>query len=629
MAFYRFGRLSDRECIRVADRLGLGQQFDKYTVFLRLANGGRFGILEKHSLPLKHIDAKIQIDVLYGDTKNYRSNIFFWNSKYGDQIPENAIIIGDTKNAGFLVYIYSGVEKGIYYWDDSYALECSDQNSNAYFIADDIERLLFDANASFKKIFNHKTTRLPDKIIGENNMLYRVPGSKKLQKVNAIACKLNTHRCNNFCIKPEFTREYELECLVRDAIKWVEKETEYVFSDALKEYIFDDSLKSIKSTHFSVLGQVGGVKGLTALRFDDYDFDNDGWRINFAGYDVEHAIEDGDTQRAEALKELHKDYIVFARVSDDCCVFGRTSNDYFAIKKSTDEIFVYNRDDLRMEKVADDFESFIVRFYNEDERLKQQSEIKNTFKDLDELSEEEIICFMGKLDNLFYMGMPTPEDVEEAQNELGVRFAKDYNACVTVGGVICGGGIELTGVTEFDRLNVVKATQRARRINKLIPNNMYVVEDVGIDGMVVLQDESGTIYTAQPYLAPKKLFNSLIEYIENVGRFTTLDFASKKYSYKLCDEFGQDLKQRMENGLIPILPSGKIIHLHHMGLSMNASIDSAPMAEFDSEYYSSPKVIETLFNGFDGEHNYDRIKCIYQRQEYWKLRVGVKVNNNE
>ena len=152
MAFYRFGRLSDRECIRVADRLGLGQQFDKYTVFLRLANGGRFGILDKHSLPLKHIDAKIQIDVLYGDTKNYRSNIFFWNSKYGDQIPENAIIIGDTKNAGFLVYIYSGVEKGIYYWDDSYALECSDQNSNAYFIADDIERLLFDANASFKKI---------------------------------------------------------------------------------------------------------------------------------------------------------------------------------------------------------------------------------------------------------------------------------------------------------------------------------------------------------------------------------------------------------------------------------------------------------------------------------------------
>lgn len=416
MAFYRFGRLSDRECIRVADRLGLGQQFDKYTVFLRLANGGRFGILEKHSLPLKHIDAKIQIDVLYGDTKNYRSNIFFWNSKYGDQIPENAIIIGDTKNAGFLVYIYSGVEKGIYYWDDSYALECSDQNSNAYFIADDIERLLFDANASFKKIFNHKTTRLPDKIIGENNMLYRVPGSKKLQKVNAIACKLNTHRCNNFCIKPEFTREYELECLVRDAIKWVEKETEYVFSDALKEYIFDDSLKSIKSTHFSVLGQVGGVKGLTALRFDDYDFDNDGWRINFAGYDVEHAIEDGDTQRAEALKELHKDYIVFARVSDDCCVFGRTSNDYFAIKKSTDEIFVYNRDDLRMEKVADDFESFIVRFYNEDKWLKHDSD--KTKADNKTMKWEEI------------RPLESEDLIDEYEQLRGYKFPLSFRECV-------------------------------------------------------------------------------------------------------------------------------------------------------------------------------------------------------
>lgn len=242
------------------------------------------------------------------------------------------------------------------------------------------------------------------------------------------------------------------------------------------------------------------------------------------------------------------------------------------------------------------------------------------------MNDREMIDFLAKLDDLFYMDKPTPEDVEKAQNDLGLRFAEDYKTYVSVGGAICGGGIELTGVTRFDRLNVVKVTQKERLINSLIPDDMYVVEVIGIDGMIVLQDVSGTIYTAQPYLPPKKLFDSLIEYIENLGRFTTPENASEGYYYEDCDEFGQDLLERMENGLIPLLPNLRHIHLHHMGLSQNIVTDLTPLVEFKSDYYFDENNLKVLFGNFDGENEYDRIACIRQKQNYWNIRSKMLDN---
>lgn len=232
----------------------------------------------------------------------------------------------------------------------------------------------------------------------------------------------------------------------------------------------------------------------------------------------------------------------------------------------------------------------------------------------------EILKLIGELDDFFYLDQPEEEEIEKAEYELGLTFAEEYKDYVRTGGAICGGGIELTGITNFERLNVVAVTKKERALNPFIPNNMYVVEVVGIDRMVVLQDEAGVIYTAQPELSPKKFFNSLYEYIENVGRFSPSENARSGFYYDNCDEFGQDLLERIENGLIPILPSGKMIHLHHMGLSQQMPIDISPLVEFESEYYAQPNVSNTLFMGFDGETNYDRLISIKQKQNHWNKR---------
>ncbi len=231
-----------------------------------------------------------------------------------------------------------------------------------------------------------------------------------------------------------------------------------------------------------------------------------------------------------------------------------------------------------------------------------------------------ILELMGELDDFFYLDQPKEKEIKRAEHKLGLKFSDEYKEYVRIGGAVCGGGLELTGITKFERLNVVSVTGREKRINPLIDDDMYVVEVVGIDGMVILQNEIGEIFTAQPKVAPKKLFNSLLEYIENVGRFCPNDNARSGFCFKKCDEFGQGLIQRMENGLMPLLPSGKTVHLHHMGLSSGMPITISPLVEFTDEEYYKPSTLNTLFNGFVCNDDYDRIECIKQKQNHWNTR---------
>ena len=50
-------------------------------------------------------------------------------------------------------------------------------------------------------------------------------------------------------------------------------------------------------------------------------------------------------------------------------------------------------------------------------------------------------------------------------------------------------------------------------ILSVLPSNMYVVESTGIEGIVILQDENGTIYSAAPNQEPQKIYDSLADYL--------------------------------------------------------------------------------------------------------------------
>lgn len=81
-------------------------------------------------------------------------------------------------------------------------------------------------------------------------------------------------------------------------------------------------------------------------------------------------------------------------------------------------------------------------------------------------------------------------------------------------GAISACGIELTGVTTSRRLDVVAVTKKNRAMNSNIPPHMYVVEDMAIEGLVILQDATGSVYSAPPYGLPRKVFDSLADYVK-------------------------------------------------------------------------------------------------------------------
>lgn len=128
---------------------------------------------------------------------------------------------------------------------------------------------------------------------------------------------------------------------------------------------------------------------------------------------------------------------------------------------------------------------------------------------------KDIIQIISNLEDMRFIKPASMEQIIEAEKELGVSFSDDYTKYVEKYGVISARGIELTGVTTHERLSVVSVTKRERELNSNIPANMYVIENIAIDGLVALQDETGKVYSVTPNGKPKLIYNSLSEYVEN------------------------------------------------------------------------------------------------------------------
>lgn len=105
------------------------------------------------------------------------------------------------------------------------------------------------------------------------------------------------------------------------------------------------------------------------------------------------------------------------------------------------------------------------------------------------------------------------EEITEAEGELGIPFAKDYRAYLKEIGLACFDGHELTGLTKTARLNVVTVTKEQREYFDEATLSWYVIEEVGIDGIVIWQNSDGTVYAATPNSRAKIIANSLFEYI--------------------------------------------------------------------------------------------------------------------
>lgn len=122
---------------------------------------------------------------------------------------------------------------------------------------------------------------------------------------------------------------------------------------------------------------------------------------------------------------------------------------------------------------------------------------------------------INALPDLLPLKPATDQQITDAELQLRVSFANEYKAYVKEFGAIIADSIELTGIAKSNHRNVVSITERERRLNPNVPHTMYVIENTCVDGIIIWQDTKGEIYQTNPETYPKKIADSLVEYIQN------------------------------------------------------------------------------------------------------------------
>lgn len=128
----------------------------------------------------------------------------------------------------------------------------------------------------------------------------------------------------------------------------------------------------------------------------------------------------------------------------------------------------------------------------------------------------DIIDVINSLEDMISTGGASAEEILQAEKELGVAFSEEYKKVLAEFGSVLAEEIELVGLAKSQNRNTVVVTKREWEYNPLVPRNLYVVENLGIEGVIIWQEEDGAIYQSSPNKEPEKVYASLEEYIKSV-----------------------------------------------------------------------------------------------------------------
>lgn len=135
-----FGPLSEDAICKLESALGVTLP-GSYRSFLKETGGGIVKQDGKNRITIPSIGQTIAVDVLFGYGVAQNSDILYWNKKYKDEMLDDAVLIGIDVHQGFLFLIADGVDASVYYWDDSYVFEESDDDQNVYLLVKDLSEL--------------------------------------------------------------------------------------------------------------------------------------------------------------------------------------------------------------------------------------------------------------------------------------------------------------------------------------------------------------------------------------------------------------------------------------------------------------------------------------------------------
>ena len=136
-----FGALDEEQVSELESKLEVTLP-ESYRNFLKETGGGVVEQDGRNKVLIPSINKTIAIDVFFGYGVSKNSDILYWNNMYKDEIFDNAVLIGFDARQGYLFLIAEDDNTDVYYWDDGYTFEESDDEQNVYFLGKDFS--MFD-----------------------------------------------------------------------------------------------------------------------------------------------------------------------------------------------------------------------------------------------------------------------------------------------------------------------------------------------------------------------------------------------------------------------------------------------------------------------------------------------------
>lgn len=125
----------------------------------------------------------------------------------------------------------------------------------------------------------------------------------------------------------------------------------------------------------------------------------------------------------------------------------------------------------------------------------------------------EIIEKIKGISKLYHATGCTTRQLKEAQKTLDLIFPEEFVDYVKEYGAISFYGTEWTGLNVDGYLNVVEVTQQERELNEDFPTDCFVIENQGIDGLIIIVNEKGKVFSLQ-YGKKEALCESLTAYLD-------------------------------------------------------------------------------------------------------------------
>lgn len=125
---------------------------------------------------------------------------------------------------------------------------------------------------------------------------------------------------------------------------------------------------------------------------------------------------------------------------------------------------------------------------------------------------DTIVQKLAAVSGLRHLKGCSQQQLEQAQKELGINFPREYIEYVTTFGAVCFFATEWTGLNVSGHLDVVHVTKQERSLDNAFPRDCFVVENIGIDGLLTVMDECGKVYSYQ-HGKKSLLCDSLADYL--------------------------------------------------------------------------------------------------------------------